>query len=154
MRLPARAGTEVTPTTRTDDNARTRVAFVGFFVLFFYQSIIGAQTPSPPGTQIVNVASVTAQSVAGQISQSSNPVVTLVAAVPFSLTKSVSPLGTVQPGSSLTYTGNRTIFMVGSVAFSGTSTAATIGKQRAGSWRPRRGSGASRDARKSSETST
>ena len=104
MRLPARAGLEKTPSTRTDKNAHKRVAFVGFIALFFYQSIVGAQTTSPPGTQIVNVASITAQSGTGQITQSSNPAVTTVAAVAFSLTKSVSPAGTVQPGTSLTYT--------------------------------------------------
>jgi uncharacterized repeat protein (TIGR01451 family) len=104
VHLPARAGTEGYPSTRTDQNARTRVAFVGFIALLFYQSIIGAQTVSPPGTRIVNVASVTAQSGTGQITRVSNPVSTTVAAISFSLTKSVNPSGTVQPGSTLRYT--------------------------------------------------
>lgn len=106
MRFAARAGTSGNRTESARQNAFKRVAFFGILSLFFHQSIMGAQTAAPAGTQIVNVATATVRTPAGQVQAraTSNAAVTSVASPPLGLVKSADPAGTVEPGSAIRYT--------------------------------------------------
>lgn len=77
------------------------VALVGPSIL-----LAAGASATPPGTPIVNVASVTASPAPGApaVGGSSNPAVTLVAPPALGLEKRVEPAGTVSPGSVLRYT--------------------------------------------------